>query len=244
MCARPASEAEQKISSTPAKFPSRTILEGNSVTIAPLDPERHGDDLFTESSGLANNGLWQYLFDGPFHNRSAFQDYLQKKASSTDPLYFSILDKLSGKALGHAAYLRIEPNHRVIEVGSILFVPRLQKTRGATEAMYLMARHVFEDLGYRRYEWKCDARNTPSRAAALRLGFQFEGIFRQHMIVKGQNRDTAWFSLLDQEWPLCRLAFQRWLDPANFDAGGRQKTGLAAIRSQLHSDSVAEKRKS
>jgi hypothetical protein len=125
--------------------------------------------------------------------------------------------------------MRIEPEHRVIEVGSILYTPRLQRTIGATEAMYLMARHVFEDLGYRRYEWKCNALNSPSRSAALRLGFTFEGIFRQHMIVKGRNRDTAWFSMLDSEWPRRKIAFERWLDPSNFDASGRQKISLSAM---------------
>jgi RimJ/RimL family protein N-acetyltransferase len=125
--------------------------------------------------------------------------------------------------------MRIEPAHRVIEVGSILFTPRLQRTVGATEAMYLMARHVFENLGYRRYEWKCNVLNAPSRRAALRLGFTFEGIFRQHMIVKGRNRDTAWFSMLDSEWPKRKAAFERWLDPSNFGSEGRQRVSLSAI---------------
>jgi RimJ/RimL family protein N-acetyltransferase len=129
--------------------------------------------------------------------------------------------------------MRIEPSHRVIEVGSILFTPRLQRTVGATEAMYLMARHVFEDLGYRRYEWKCNALNAPSRGAALRLGFTFEGIFRQHMIIKGRNRDTAWFSMLDPEWPKRKAAFERWLDPSNFDAEGRQRVSLSALNSEV-----------
>jgi RimJ/RimL family protein N-acetyltransferase len=129
--------------------------------------------------------------------------------------------------------MRIEPAHRVIEVGSILFTPRLQRTVGATEAMYLMARHVFEDLGYRRYEWKCNALNAPSRRAALRLGFRFEGIFRQHMIIKGRNRDTAWFSMLDSEWAQRKAAFERWLDPANFDANGRQKVSLSALNREV-----------
>jgi RimJ/RimL family protein N-acetyltransferase len=129
--------------------------------------------------------------------------------------------------------MRIEPAHRVIEVGSILFTSRLQRTVGATEAMYLMARHVFEDLGYRRYEWKCNALNAPSRRAALRLGFTFEGIFRQHMLVKGRNRDTAWFSMIDSEWPQRKASFERWLDPSNFDAQGRQKVSLSAINREV-----------
>ena len=137
-----------------------------------------------------------------------------------------------GDAVGYASYMRIEPVHRVIEVGSILYTPRLQRTIGATEAMYLMARHVFEDLGYRRYEWKCNALNAPSRSAALRLGFTFEGIFRQHMIIKGRNLDTAWFSMLDSEWPQRKAAFERWLDPSNFDANGRQRQSLAGAATE------------
>ena len=146
-------------------------------------------------------------------------------------MFFAILENASGKAVGHASYMRIEPGHRVIEVGSILYTPALQRSTGATEAMYLMARHVFEDLGYRRYEWKCDARNAPSRSAAPRLGFTFEGIFRQHMIVKGENRDTAWYAMLDTEWPERKSEFERWLDLANFDPAGRQLISLASLRS-------------
>jgi RimJ/RimL family protein N-acetyltransferase len=134
--------------------------------------------------------------------------------------------------------MRIEPAHRVIEVGGILFTPRLQRTVGATEAMYLMARHVFEDLGYRRYEWKCNALNAPSRRAALRLGFTFEGVFRQHMIVKGRNRDTAWFSMLDSEWPQRKAAFERWLDPSNFNAEGRQQVSLSALNREVENRPV------
>ena len=173
--------------------------------------------------------MWQYLFEGPFADRAAFEVHLKRIAASEDPLFFAILDNASGSALGYASYMRIEPVHRVIEVGSILYTPRLQQTTLATEAMYLMARHVFEDLGYRRYEWKCNALNAPSRRAALRFGFTFEGIFRQHMIVKGRNRDTAWFSMLDSEWPARKANFERWLDPSNFGVDGRQKVALSAL---------------
>jgi RimJ/RimL family protein N-acetyltransferase len=158
---------------------------------------------------------------------------MNANAKSEDPLFFTILDNASASAVGYAAYLRIEPAHRVIEVGHILYTPRLQRTVGATEAMYLMARHVFEELGYRRYEWKCNALNAPSRSAALRLGFTFEGVFRQHMIIKGRNRDTAWFSMLDSEWPARKAAFERWLDPSNFDAQGGQKRSLSALPGEL-----------
>jgi RimJ/RimL family protein N-acetyltransferase len=150
---------------------------------------------------------------------------------SQDPFYFAIIDNATGKAVGRASYLRIEPKHRVIEVGAILYSPLLQRTRGATEAMYLMMRYAFENLGNRRYEWKCNALNDPSRRAALRFGFTFEGIFRQHMIMKGENRDTAWFSILDKEWPTAKEAFEKWLAPENFNPDGTQKTQLAALRS-------------
>jgi RimJ/RimL family protein N-acetyltransferase len=218
-----------RVEATPAKRPQRTTLDGRVVNVVPLDPAAHAGSLFEGTRGEENEELWLYLFDGPFATRAEFDSDLAQKASSEDPLFFAILDKASGNAVGYAAYMRIEPVHRVIEVGSILFTSRLQRTIGATEAMYLMARHVFEDLGYSRYEWKCNALNSPSRSAALRLGFTFEGIFRQHMIVKGRNRDTAWFSMLDSEWPRRKAAFERWVDPANFDADGRQKVSLSAL---------------
>ncbi len=213
----------------PAARPRRTTLEGRHVRLAPLDPAAHAEDLWRGACGPDHDGLWTYLFDGPYRERTVLNDALARKAASDDPLFFAILGQESGRALGYASLMRIEPAHRVIEVGSILYTPALQRTTGATEAMYLMARHVFEDLGYRRYEWKCDSRNEPSRRAALRLGFTFEGIFRQHMIIKGGNRDTAWYSMLDGEWPSRKAAFERWLDPANF-AGGAQKTALGLLR--------------
>lgn len=220
---------DARVEAMPAKRPQRTTLDGRAVSIVPLDPVAHADALFKGACGEENERLWRYLFEGPFATRAAFDTHLQQKARSEDPLFFAILDKPSGYAVGYAAYMRIEPAHRVIEVGSILYTPRLQRTIGATEAMYLMARHIFDDLRYRRYEWKCNALNAPSRSAALRLGFTFEGIFRQHMIIKGRNRDTAWFSMLDSEWPKRKAAFERWLDPSNFDAKGRQKVSLSGI---------------
>ncbi len=220
---------EERVDPTPARLPSRVTLEGRLVKLTPLDPATHADSLWEGAHGNGRDELWRYLFEGPFSDRSSFDTHLNQKAVSEDPLFFAIVEKRSGLAVGHAAYLRITPAHRVIEVGSILFTPRLQKTPGATEAMYLMARHAFEDLGYRRYEWKCDSRNAPSRRAALRLGFQFEGIFKQHMIVKSRNRDTAWFAMLDSEWPARKANFERWLDRSNFDAGGNQKESLSAL---------------
>src|SRR6185295_2383645 len=210
---------------TAAPRPSRITLTGQSVGIVPLDPGRHGDALWDGSKD--HDALYTYLFEGPFAERAAFDATLRKMASSQDPLFYAIVDRASGLAVGRAALMRIEPAHRVIEVGSILFTPRLQRTRGATEAMYLMARYVFDDLGYRRYEWKCNALNEPSRAAALRLGFSHEGLFRQHMIIKGRNRDTAWYSMIDSEWPARKERFEAWLAPENFDADGRQRKALS-----------------
>jgi len=218
-----------RVEGPPARRPGRTTLPGRVATLAPLDPRSHGDALYEGATGESGDRLWQYLFEGPFADRAAFDVHLQRIAASEDPLFFAILDAVSGSALGYASYLRIEPVHRVIEVGNILYTPRLQQSTLATEAMYLMARHVFEDLGYRRYEWKCNALNAPSRRAALRFGFTFEGIFRQHMIVKGRNRDTAWFSMLDSEWPVRKANFERWLDPSNFSKDGRQKVALSRL---------------
>jgi len=195
--------------------------------VVPLDAAQHGDALFEGVQG--HDELWTYLFDGPYHDRGRFDEVTAQMAKSEDPLFYAIVDKSSGLAVGRAALMRIEPAHRVIEVGSILYTPKLQRTRGATEAMYLMARYAFDDLGYRRYEWKCNALNAPSRSAALRLGFTYEGIFRQHMMIKGKNRDSAWYSMLDGEWPARKARFEAWLAPSNFDASGRQKKALAAV---------------
>jgi RimJ/RimL family protein N-acetyltransferase len=218
-----------EVDASPAKRPCRGVISGQHVTIAPLDPAMHGQALWESTQGAENDMLWAYLFAGPFTDRAEFDAYLIARATAEDPLTFAILDNTSGRAVGLAALMRIELVHRCIEVGNILYTPALQRTRGATEAMYLIARHVFEELGYRRYEWKCDALNEPSRRAALRLGFTFEGVFRQHMIVKGRNRDTAWFAMLDCEWPARKARFERWLDPSNFDASGRQRSSLVVV---------------
>ncbi|HEY3454604.1 MAG TPA: GNAT family protein [Bryobacteraceae bacterium] len=219
-------QSDFPVDAAPAKRPERTILEGRYVTLAPLDPGLHGEDLWEATQGEQNDALWRYVTDGPFPQRDGFDRALAGMAASEDPLYFAIVGRATLRAAGRASYMRIDTRHRVIEVGSILYTPALQRTRGATEAMYLMARHAFEDLGYRRYEWKCNALNEASRRAALRLGFTFEGIFRQHQIVKGRNRDTAWFSMLDSEWPRRKEALERWLDPENFLPSGEQKRRL------------------
>jgi RimJ/RimL family protein N-acetyltransferase len=218
-----------EVDASPAKRPERTTIKGRFVTVAPVDPVGHAEALWEGIRGAKNDALWAYLFAGPFTERADFDAYLITRAASEDPLSFAILDNASNRAVGIAALMRIEPEHRVIEVGSILYTPALQRTHGATEAMYLLARHVFEELGYRRYEWKCNALNEASRRAALRLGFTFEGVFRQHMIMKGRNRDTAWFSMLDCEWPVRKAGFERWLDPSNFDANGQQKSALSVV---------------
>lgn len=222
-------DSAPEVDASPAKRPRRTVITGQHVAIAPLDPAMHAQALWEGTQGAENEMLWAYLFAGPFTDRAEFDAYLIARAAAEDALTFAILDNASGRAVGQAALMRIEPVHRCIEVGNILYTPALQRTRGATEAMYLMARHVFEELGYRRYEWKCNALNEASRRAALRLGFTFEGVFRQHMIVKGRNRDTAWFSMLDCEWPVRKAGFERWLDPSNFDASGRQRSSLVVV---------------
>lgn len=209
-----------------SRRPERIRIEGSYVTLEPLDPSRHGDALWRALGGAAQESLWLYMPDGPFTERAAFDAHLEAKAASEDPLFYAIIDSQTGLARGRATLMRIDLIHHVIEVGGIVYSAGLQRTRGATEAMYLLARYVFEELGYRRYEWKCNALNEASRRAAIRLGFSFEGIFRQHMIIKGRNRDTAWFSMLDSEWPARKHEFERWLDRTNFEPDGRQKTPL------------------
>lgn len=210
------------VDSTPAPSPQRIRLEGRYVSVVPFDLDQHGRDIFEGSSGPQNANLWAYLGAGPFPDFATFSTHYAVAQTKADPLLFAIVEKPTGKAVGHCTYLRITPADRVVEVGNILYTPPLQRTPGGTEAMYLMARHAFDDLGYRRYEWKCNALNAPSRRAALRYGFSFEGIFRQHMIIKGRNRDTAWFSMLDHEWPRAKAAFEAWLDPSNFGPEGKQ----------------------
>ena len=213
---------------SPARRPERRTIEGRFVRLEPLDPDRHGPALWRHIAGA--DAVWDYLFDGPFPDEAGLKASLAAKAASDDPLFWAIVDRASGDAVGYATLMRIDPAHRSIEVGNILFAPALQRRPGATEAMALLAGYAFDGLGYRRYEWKCNALNAPSRAAAERLGFTFEGVFRQHMIVKGRNRDTAWYAMVDGEWPVLRRAFAQWLSPENFDAEGRQRRSLAALR--------------
>jgi RimJ/RimL family protein N-acetyltransferase len=204
----------------PVPIPNPLSLRGRYAALEPLDAARHGGDLWEAVKD--HNALWTWLAASPPSSASALMESVERWRQAEHAVLLAILPTETGRAAGWASYMRITPAQGVIEVGNILFSPELQRTRAATEAMYLMARHVFEELGYRRYEWKCNAENGPSRRAALRFGFTFEGIFRQHMVVKGQNRDTAWFSMLDHEWPARKRAFDAWLQPENFDSQGRQ----------------------
>jgi len=222
-----------------AALPGLVTLRGRTVTVEPLNAGRHAAALWQALHG--HDALWEWLFDGPYATEAAFARALAERQAARDAVFLAIVpsgpeeagaDGLGGKAAGWASYMRMEPAHGVIEVGNILLSPQLQRTTAATEAMYLMAGHVFEHLGHRRYEWKCNAENDPSRRAALRLGFTFEGIFRQHMMIKGRNRDTAWFSMLDREWPARKKAFEAWLAPGNFDAQGRQLLRLEQLQAR------------
>jgi RimJ/RimL family protein N-acetyltransferase len=212
----------------PRPLPRREPMQGRYARLEPLDPARHGDQLFEASNNSEAERLWRYSTDGPYPTRESFEPWLQRMAASDDPLMFAVIDRRSGRVEGRQSYLRIAPEHGVIEIGHILWGPAIGRTRVASEAFYLFAEHAFDRLGYRRFEWKCDDANVPSKQAAARFGFTFEGIFRQHMVYKGRNRDTAWYSILDREWPRIRRAFQDWLAPENFDSEGRQKTRLAA----------------
>jgi RimJ/RimL family protein N-acetyltransferase len=212
----------------PARLPQRVPLEGETVVLEPVDPMRHATPLFTSSSAAPE--LWKHLAYGPFENHEVFSKWLGDRAATDDPLFYAIVDRAAGAARGMASYLRMEPQHGVIEIGHIWFAPVLQRTRQATEAIFMLARHAFDDLGYRRLEWKCDSLNAPSRRAAERFGFVFEGIFRQHMVVKGRNRDTAWYAMTDGDWPVRRAAFEAWLSPDNFNGDGGQRRSLAEIR--------------
>ncbi len=209
--------------------PPKTVIEGRYCRVEPIDPARHGADLHEANLKDREGAIWTYLPYGPFASLDEYRAWIVSSCLGEDPLFHAILDKASGKAVGVASYLRIEPAVGVIEVGHINYAPELQKTAAATESMYLLMRRVFDELGYRRYEWKCDALNAGSRAAATRLGFQFEGIFRQATIYKGRNRDTAWFGITDQDWPDIRRRMEAWLDPANFDTEGRQKQSMSAF---------------
>ena len=211
---------------TPPPRPPRTAMQMRACRVEPVDPSRHAAGLFEAFRADSENRIWTYLPYGPFADFAAFHAWLEETCLGDDPLFHAIVDEGSGAAVGVASYLRINPAAGSIEVGHINYGPALQRTIIATEAMFLMMKRVFDELGYRRYEWKCDALNARSCAAAERLGFTYEGIFRQATVVKGRNRDTAWYSIIDKEWPALRSAYEAWLAPENFDADGRQKKSL------------------
>jgi RimJ/RimL family protein N-acetyltransferase len=215
---------------TPRARPERIVIAGRHCRLEPLDVERHAADLFEAYSQAPDGRDWTYLFVGPFADLASYKQYLTQAAASADPLHYAVIDLTGGKAVGTLALMRIEPNHGVIEVGSVTFSPLLKQTPLSTEAQFLLMRYAFDELGYRRYEWKCDSLNAPSRKAAARLGFQFEGIFRQAVVYKGRSRDTAWFSIIDPEWPRVKTAFERWLADDNFDADGKQRLSLTQLR--------------
>ena len=213
----------------PRPRPDRTGLEGRYCRIEPLDPARHGDSLFAASMAPGAEERFRYLSDSP-QDRQGFQAWLEKAAASTDPLFFGVIDTATGRCEGRQALMRIAPEHGVIEIGNVLWGPAMARSRVATEALFLHAHHVFETLGYRRFEWKCNALNAPSRRAAERFGFVYEGTFRQHMVQKGRSRDTTWFAMIDSEWPRLRAAYEAWLAPENFDARAQQKVKLEDLR--------------
>lgn len=227
----------------PGLYPARTPLLGHYAHVEPLHPRNHARELWNAShTGGEDDRIWDYLGYGPFSSVETFQSWLRDCSSVADPTFYAIRDRRNGLASGMASFLNIHPNTGVIEIGHIWLGLGLQNTTAATESLYLLMRYAMDDLGYRRLEWKCDALNQPSRNAAVRLGFAFEGIFYRHLIVKGKNRDTAWFSILDTEWPRIRDNFEAWLSLSNFDEDGRQLRSLGEMNRALRAESQSAKR--
>jgi RimJ/RimL family protein N-acetyltransferase len=206
--------------------PERVVLDGRYARLEPLDPKRHGEDLFASARRPGADDRFRYLFEQTPADLADLMSWLEQAAVWTDRMFFAVVDRATGRAEGRQALMRIEPAHGVIEIGSILWGPAIARTRVVTEALYLFASDVFDTLGYRRFEWKCNNLNEPSKRAALRFGFTFEGVFRQHMVTKGSNRDTAWFAMIDADWPRLKAGYESWLRPENFDEAGRQKSKL------------------
>jgi RimJ/RimL family protein N-acetyltransferase len=213
---------------TPPPAPPRMAMTGRYCRLEPMD-QRFASQLYTAAAHDADGRSWTYLPYGPFASADAYRGWIRRDCLGDDPLFFVLIDAATARAVGQASFMNIKRAHGSIEVGHVYFAPLASRSRVATDAMYLMMRRAFE-LGYRRYEWKCDALNAPSRAAAERLGFSYEGLFRQAVVVKGRNRDTAWFSVVDGEWPRLGAAFEAWLSPENFDAGGQQRRRLQSFR--------------
>lgn len=214
----------------PRPRPARKVLEGRNVRLEPLEAARHGDELFAASAVADAGSRFAWLPELPPQDRAAFEPWLEKAEASPDPLFFAVIDKASGKVAGRQTLMRIDANNGVAEIGNIYWGPLVSRMPAATEAQFLFASYVFDELGYRRYEWKCNNANEPSKRAAERFGFTFEGLFRQHMVVKGANRDTAWYSIIDKEWPALKSAYISWLDPSNFDSDGQQIRRLEEFR--------------
>lgn len=217
---------------TPAQLPPLTPLVGRYVRLEKLDPIRHTDALYAAQSGPeSDDRTWLYMGNGPFADETSFRAYVERMASTTDPAAYAVIPT-DGDPAGILTYLRIEPNHGSIEIGHIWYGASIQRSPVTTEVVYLTAKHAFEDLGYRRFEWKCYDKNERSKRAALRFGFRHEGVFRNHMVIRDRNRDTAWFAMTIEDWPIIKAAFEAWLDPANFDADGQQIRTLASLREQ------------
>lgn len=217
---------------SPRPRPAAVTLTGCYCRLEPLDAQMHADDLYRAYAEASDGRDWTYLFVGPFDNAEHYRAYAEVAAQSSDPRHYAVIDLASGKAVGTLALMRIDPTHGVIEVGSVTFSPQLKQSPLSTEAQYLLMAYAFDELGYRRYEWKCDDLNAPSRKAADRLGFSYEGTFRQAVVYKGRSRDTAWYAIVDTQWPAIKAAFQAWLAPANFDQAGQQRHSLSALRAR------------
>jgi RimJ/RimL family protein N-acetyltransferase len=210
--------------------PVHRVLGGQHVVLRPIDPEGDAERLYAVSHAPTGDPtIWTYLYDGPYPDLESFRESLREQAARHDYVFFAVAGAADNRPLGIVSYLSIVPEHGVIEIGNIWFSPELQRTPAATETILLLARHAFDELGYRRLEWKCNALNEPSRRAAARFGFQFEGVFLNHRVVKGHNRDTAWFAITEERWPGVRSAFERWLSPANFNADGGQRLRLGDL---------------
>lgn len=227
---------------TARPLPGRLVLEGLYTRLEPFDFARHGDDLFAASMAPGAGDRHRYLFESAM-DRPAFNLWFADKGKQNDPLFFAVIDKATGKAEGRQALMRIDPAHGVIEIGSILWGPAISRSRVATEALYLFMKYAFDGLGYRRFEWKCHNENAPSKKAARRFGFVYEGLFRQHMVAKGRNRDTAWFSILDGEWPALKAGYEAWLAPENFDPARRQNQSLSDCLDEARGAELPERMK-
>lgn len=215
---------------SPRRMPEDIILQGVFCRLEPLNAQRHAGDLYDAYRSAADDRDWTYLFTGPFHDADEYRRYAEGAARSADPKHYAVIDAALGKAVGAFSLMRVDPGNGAIEVGNVVFSPLLKQKPASTEAQFLLMKYVFDELHYRRYEWKCDSLNAPSRKAAERLGFRFEGLFRQAMVYKGRSRDTAWHAIIDKEWPALKSAFLAWLSANNFDADGKQLKTLADVR--------------